>query len=388
MKAVEPVPELPRVAVVEHDPALAEQLASRLEAVPYASIGALEANVGSDELVVVVLGPSIASEDALDEVERVTRDRPHIRPVLLGPTLSAELLQRAMRAGVRDVVTTQEELPEAILRVGERLQAAFPPASAAPQPSARGRMITVFSSKGGTGKSVVACNVATLLARRTDRPVALVDADLQFGDVAVMLHLIPQRTVVDAVTAIDRLDATLLRSLLIRHEPSGVFVLPAPLEPAFADQVTSGNLARIVETLRTFCDYVVVDTPAQFNDVVLGLLDESDEVLIVAAMDIPSVKNVKLGLQTLKLLNLPMTKIKLVINRANSKVNLDLGDIEQTLGMKAACLIPSDVAVPRSVNNGTPVVLESPKSGVTRSLEHFADELVAVAHESPSRKAV
>src|SRR5205823_2851495 len=230
-----------------------------------------------------------------DEVERVTRDRPHIRPVLLGPTLSATLLQRAMRAGVRDVVTSQEELPEALLRVSERLQAAFPPPAAERQPSARGRMITVFSSKGGTGKSVVACNVATLMARRTDRPVALVDADLQFGDVAVMLHLIPQRTVVDAVTAIDRLDATLLRSLLI----------------------------------------------------------------------------------------LPMTKIKLVINRANSKVNLDLGDIEQTLGMKAACLIPSDVAVPRSVNNGTPVVLESPKSGVTRSLEHFADELVAAAHESP-----
>src|SRR5438093_670933 len=114
------------------------------------------------------------------------------------------------------------------------------------------------------------------LARKSTRPVVLVDADLQFGDIAVMLKLTPQHTVVDAVSAMQRLDAQLLQSLLVRHDSSGVLVLPAPLEPAFADQVSAADLAKIVQVLKTFASYVVIDTPAQFNDVVLNLLEASD----------------------------------------------------------------------------------------------------------------
>src|SRR5206468_4725780 len=121
----------------------------------------------------------------------------------------------------------------------------------------------------------------------------LVDADLQFGDVAVMLKLTPQHTIVEAVSAIDRLDAQLLQSLLIRHEPSGLLVLPAPLEPAFADQVSASNMNKIIGILKSFCSYVVIDTPAHFNEVVLGLLEDSDDIVLIAGMDIPNIKNVK-----------------------------------------------------------------------------------------------
>jgi pilus assembly protein CpaE len=152
-----------------------------------------------------------------------------------------------------------------------------------------------------------------------------------------------------------------------------VFVLPAPLEPAFADQIGAEEMVRIVEMLRTFADYVVVDTPAYFNDVVLGLIEVSDDVLLVAGMDIPNIKNVKIGLQTLRLLNTPMSKLRLVLNRANSKVKLDVGEVERTLQVKADSLIPSDVVVPQSVNKGSPVVLDAPKSGVARSIEQLAD---------------
>jgi pilus assembly protein CpaE len=132
-------------------------------------------------------------------------------------------------------------------------------------------------------------------------------------------------------------------------------------------------MVRIVEMLRSFAEYVVVDTPAYFNDVVLGLIEVSDEVLLVAGMDIPNIKNVKIGLQTLRLLNTPMSKLRLVLNRANSKVKLDVGEVERTLQVKADCLIPSDVVVPQSVNKGTPVVLDAPKSGVARSIDQLAD---------------
>jgi pilus assembly protein CpaE len=117
---------------------------------------------------------------------------------------------------------------------------------------------------------------------------------------------------------------------------------------------------------------VVVDTPAYFNDVVLGLIETSDDVLLVAGMDIPNIKNVKIGLQTLKLLNTPMDKLHLVLNRANSKVKLEVSEVEKTLGVKATALIPSDVVVPQSGNKGTPVLLTAPKASVSRAIEDLA----------------
>jgi pilus assembly protein CpaE len=191
-----------------------------------------------------------------------------------------------------------------------------------------------------------------------------------------MLKLAPQHTIVDAVSSIQKLDASLLQSLLVTHEGSGLLVLPAPLEPAFADQIGAEEMTRIIDLLRTFCSHVVVDTPAYFNDVVLGLIEASDDVLLVAGMDIPNIKNVKIGLQTLKLLNTPMDKLHLVLNRANSKVKLEVNEVEKTLGIKATSLVPSDVVVPQSVNKGTPVVLTAPRSGVTKSIEELASKFM------------
>ncbi len=187
------------------------------------------------------------------------------------------------------------------------------------------------------------------------------------------------------MSSIDRLDIQLLQSLLIRHEPSGVLVLPAPLEPAFADQVGSSDMLKILSILKTFCAYVVIDTPAHFNEVVLGLLEASDDIVLIAGMDIPNIKNVKLGLQTLRLLNIPVSKLKLILNRANSKAKLDVGEVERTLGIKADALIASDVAIPQSVNKGVPVLVDSPKAGVSRSFEQIA-EMFLPANVKSSRR--
>jgi pilus assembly protein CpaE len=367
------------VAVVDADQAVRSRLAMQLGdfAVPVASIEALRERLTGIPLV-AVLGPSCALPDGIIAAEKLIADRPEVGAILIAPELSTELFRQALRAGIRDVLPAPvdtSQLAEAVRRVVETLSSSRVPA---PQGYTEpvgdlGHVITVFSTKGGAGKSVIAANLAVVLARRSERPVVLVDADLQFGDIAVMLKLAPQHTIVDAVGSIDRLDASLLQNLLVKHEPSGVFVLPAPLEPAFADQIGADEMVRIVEMLRTFSDFVVVDTPAYFNDVVLGLIEVSDDVLLVAGMDIPNIKNVKIGLQTLRLLNTPMSKLRLVLNRANSKVKLDVGEVERTLQVKADCLIPSDVVVPQSVNKGAPVVLDAPKSGVARAIEQLAD---------------
>src|SRR3546814_741739 len=125
-------------------------------------------------------------------------------------------------------------------------------------------------------------------------------------------------------------------------------------------------MGKIIELLRTFAGHIVIDAPAYFNEVVLALIEESDEVLLIAGMDIPNIKNVKIGLQTMRLLNVPMSKLHLVLNRANSKVKLDVSEVERTLQIKAESLVPSDMVVPQSVNKGVPVVIDSPKSGVDR----------------------
>ena len=394
------------VAVVEaHDPTRERLVALLGDSVSsFATIEELTARLTGTVPVVVVLGPSCANADVFSIAERVVTQYPMIGTILVVDELTTSLLQQALRAGVRDVLALSGEaaaLAQSVHRVATSLEqpARFAPAvpadsdptdGATPRPdvvqpeTVDGQVLTVFSTKGGAGKSVLATSLAVHLAQRSDKPVCLVDADLQFGDVAVMLKLTPHHTIVDAVSVLDRMDSALLESLLVTHEPSGLKVMPAPLEPAFADQVGAAEMVAIVEMLRTFCSYVIVDTPAYFNDVVLGLVEVSDRVMLVAGMDIPNIKNVKIGLQTLRLLNTPMDKLLLVLNRANSKVKLDIGEVERTLQLKADALIPSDIVVPQAVNKGEPVVLHSPKSGVSKSIIQLADKFLPV--DAPRRR--
>jgi len=344
------------------------------------------------EAIVMVLGPSCAVDGTLASVERVIQAHREIGAILVAEELTTNLLQQALRSGVKDVLASPadgQQLTEAIGRVTSTLASSpSTPAGEAEifeDDGELGKVITVFSTKGGAGKSMIATNLGVTLAQRSDKPVCLVDADLQFGDIAVMLKLSPQHTIVDAVSSLDRLDASLLQNLLATHESSGLLILPAPLEPAFADQIGATEMMQIVEVLRRFCSFVVIDTPAYFNDVVLGMIEISDEVLLVAGMDIPNIKNVKIGLQTLRLLNTPMEKLHLVLNRANSKVKLDVTEVERTLQVSADILIPSDIVVPQSVNRGVPVVQSSPRSGVAKSLEDLAS-MFTPALSSKGRK--
>ena len=382
------------LAIVESDPKLRTRLNMQAgEVAPttsYPGVEALLEELRVGRPAVVIFGPGFADPDGLAQIEKVTRARPELGAILMAAELSTGLLQQALRAGVKDVLGLPSEtqvLRESVERVAETLAPVHLPPAVEGVRAERGRVITVTSTKGGAGKSVVATNLAVALAKKGEGPVVLVDADLQFGDVAVLMRLSPAHTIVDAVSNIQRLDAQFLQSLLIRHESSGLLILPAPVEPSFAERVSGADMVKIVEVLQTFCSHVVIDTPAQFNDVVLGLIEHSDDVLMVAAMDIPSIKNVKLGLQTLRLLSIPDVKLKLVLNRANSKVRLDVSEVERTLGLKADCLVPSDILVPQSVNKGTPAVLDAPKSSVAKAFEQLADLYSGVPSDVPMSKA-
>jgi pilus assembly protein CpaE len=376
-----------RVAAVEVDPRLRTKLSielAALGAVPHESIDGLLSTIEAGTATVAVLGPSLANDTGFVQIARLTRQHPEVASVLLVPELSLDLLQHALRAGVRDVVPVdadETQIRLAVERVSEVVVALTKQTvpAAAVSVARRGRVIVAFSTKGGVGKSVVATNLASALASH-GHDTCIVDADLQFGDVAVLLGIPPQHTTLDAAAAIDVADEAMMENLLAVHPPTELRVLPAPVEPSAADSISAEAMIRIVRMMRKLFDFIVVDMPPHFDDVVLALIDEADDVLLVASMDIPSIKNLKVGIQTLDLLSLAGPKLKMVLNRANAKVNLEVADVERALGLPANFKVPSDIAVPQAINRGMPVIVDRPKSQAALALSAIAE---AIAGDKP-----
>ncbi|MCK8114731.1 P-loop NTPase [Anaerosoma tenue] len=326
----------------------------------------------------LVVGPGVDLDDALVSVREIRDEGSRIGVVLAPSEVTRELLHAALRAGVDDVVPsgapsveTTSVLEEALRRARRRLGASDEP-GATPQ---KGHVVTVLSMKGGVGKTVVASNVAVALAG-LDKSVALVDLDLQFGDVGIMLGLEPVQTIVGAVQSGDRLDAEMLRGFMVEHS-SGVHALLAPTLPEDAEIVTASRIDRIIGLLVTMFDYVIIDTPPSLDEAVLTALDRSDRVVVVTMMDVASVKNSRVSLQKLRQLGYNGTLVDIMLNRADSKVFLKVEEVEHAIGMPIKYRLPSDLQVPRSVNKGVPVVLDAPRSQPARVLQETAKAIVA-----------
>lgn len=352
---------------------------------------ALQAIEGGN-LRMVILGPSYSSEEALESVKTLRYQDPSIISLVVAESVTASLLRAAMRVGVSDVLETpltEEKIEQAIVQFSsDVLHAPRAPTAASAPAGNNAQVVTVMSAKGGSGKTVTATNLAVLLTRQEGAKVCLVDADLQFGDVCLVLQLEPKFTVVNAAAELHRLDTQLIESILATHH-TGLRVLAAPLEPAFADDITTAGLLQIIELLRTMFDYVVVDTASLLDELLLSLLERSDQVLMVVDMDLPSVKNAKLALETLRLLKYPTGKIRLVLNRSNAKARLDDREIEGALKAQISARVPSDGIVAASVNEGRPVVESAPKSKVAKGFEEVCELVLgSVPKGSPSARGV
>ncbi len=339
--------------------------------------------VSSGDVRMLLIGPSYSSDEAMDEIRQLHNQDPSLVLMLVAEEVTADLLRKGMRAGVSDVLESPldeakieaavEQFAHDVLR--RKSSATVAPPRPDEERSEHGRIITISSAKGGSGKTVLATNLALVLNRFPDTKVCLVDADLQFGDVCLVLQLEPRFTMVNAAHELHHLDGELLDSLLTEH-PSGLKVLAAPLEPAFADDITTAGLMQMLDVLKENYDYVVVDTAAMLDELILSLIEKSDDVLMLVDMDLPSVKNAKLALETLRLLKFSTANVQLVMNRSNSKAKLDNKEIEGALKMEIAAAIPSDAVVAASVNEGRPVVETDPKSKVAKGFESVA-ELIA-----------
>jgi pilus assembly protein CpaE len=340
-----------------------------------------------------IVGPSLADPDALALAGTLQQGAPDVSVLLIRRQESGELLRQALRFGVKDVLSSTSDeravrsAAARALEIARTLRGRL--SGGAPTDPGEGRtpgkVVTVFSSKGGCGKTFLSTNLAVALSRG-GAEVALVDLDLHFGDVAIMLHLFPSHTIYDAAQNPSS-DALSLKSFLTHHE-AGIWALVAPTEPTIADTISPGTIGSILKLLREAFDYVVIDTPPAFSEPVLAAFDESDYLVMLATLDVPSIKNLRLTLQTMELLHFPKSRIRVVINRADSKVGLRLPDVEKLLSSPVDVTIPSSRSVPLSVNKGRPIMLEEPKGAVADAVRRVAGELTNAgqSRSQPKRK--
>jgi pilus assembly protein CpaE len=323
-----------------------------------------------DLLVIICAGES---DHALLLVDRATKERPTRPVVMLAEGAQNGYVRRVFEAGADDIVT----LPESADRiqfaltkaVARKQQASVDAGGAAP-------LVSVLGPKGGTGKTLTACNLGAALAKSGHR-VLVIDLDLQFGDVGLALGLRPEKTIADLAKAGGSLDAEKVSAYTIEHEPSGLRTLLAPTRPDQAAYVTVDFLKALYAAVRTAYDFVIVDTPPGFTPEVIASIDSSTEILMVAMLDALSLKNSKLGLETLDLMGYDSERILVVLNRSDSRVGIDGGDVAAVLGRQPDVHVPSDRDITRMVNEATPVVLAKERSDAAKAFRGLAERMLA-----------
>ena len=340
------------------------------------------------EQVLIVIGPDGPMEPALAFAEAQRLSRPALGVVLLRRRVDVTVLGSALRAGIREVVPPDDinALTQACRRsveVSHRAIGWQPTGTTA----AEGRVITVFAAKGGCGKTTMSTNLAVALAAGGRRSVCLVDLDMSFGDVAISLQLFPTRSIYDAVAMRDKVDEAGVRSLITPHSP-GLDTLLAPLDPGDAEKIPTTVISEVLGVLRRTYDFVVVDTPPDFKDSVLAALDVSDVYVLLATLDVPALKNLRITLDMLDLLGYPREHWQIVLNRSDSKVGLNLSDVEKTLKVPIAAHIPSSRAVSASINKGVPLVIEQPNHPISTAIRTLAGEMILGGTSQGTRAAL
>lgn len=324
---------------------------------------------------IILMDINMPGMDGIAATEILATEVPNTAIIIMSVQGEQEYLRRAMIAGAKNYLIkpfTGDELLRAIKEVYASEQKRKNVLNSENREPELGKVITVFSTKGGIGKTTIAANLAVALASQTGEKVGVIDADLQFGDMALFLNLLPQATIADLIKDIDNLDEALLDGYLTSFN-ANVRVLPAPFRPEQAETISGQHLTTILNAMRGMFQYIVIDTAPVFNDIMLSVLDASDQVLVISSVDLPTIKNVKLCLEIMESINYSPEKIKLVLNRANSEGGIEIREVEESLHYPFAAMLPSEgkIVVP-AVNKGIPFVISHPEAEVSQSLFDLA----------------
>ncbi|WP_338748798.1 AAA family ATPase [Janibacter alittae] len=332
----------------------------------------------------VVIGLDIGVDPACELAERLRVDRPEVGVLLLRQRIDVNVLAQALRSGIREVVQSDDQttLADAVRRSEQLTAQLVGEGAGRGDRESHGRIITVFSAKGSVGKTTLSTNIAAHLAASGARTL-LVDLDLMFGDVAISLQLVPAGTVSDLVGMRGHLDRAGLESVVATHEQTGLDVIAPSSDPADAERVPADVILELLRTARTHYTYVVVDTPPSFTEHVLTALDVSDLTLLVATLDIPAVKNLRLAINTLDTLGASKDSRVIVLNRSGIKVGLDVDEVETALKQSVSVSIPNDLGVPKAANRGYPIVVQDQRNPAAVAMRELADQEVRARFGEP-----
>jgi pilus assembly protein CpaE len=331
----------------------------------------------------VVVGCSEAHDQALEVITAASAQRADRPVVVLYHGTANGFLQQAFEAGADDLV----ELPQSAAQLGFALEKALARRRGAVAGAAQGEMITVLGPKGGTGKTITSSNLSVALALE-GKSTVLVDLDLQFGDVGLALGLEPNKTIYDLAVSGGTLDGDKIEGFLSQH-PSGARALLAPLRPDQAAAIGTPFLREVFEILRSRFDFVLVDTPPAFTAEVIAAVDVSTHLCVVGMLDALSLKDTKIGLETLEQMGYDPNAVTFVLNRADSDVGIAASDVQELLGREPDLTVGSDRAIPRALTSGQPIVVAEPKSKAARSYTSLAERyLSATARSAETASAI
>jgi pilus assembly protein CpaE len=345
-----------------------------------AGLAGSEIQPGAD---LVIVGCSQAHDQALEVISAATAQRADRPVVVLYEGNPNGFLELAFEAGADDLVS----MPQSAGQLGFALEKALARRRGTGATVTEGAMITVLGPKGGTGKTVTSSNLAVALAL-AGKSAVLVDLDLQFGDVGLALGLTPTRTIYDLAVSGGSLDAEKIDGFLAQHD-SGTRALLAPLRPDQAAAIGTPFLREVFEILRSRYDFLLVDTPPAFTPEVIAAVDASTHLCVVGMLDALSLKDTKLGLETLEQMGYDPKAVTLVLNRADSDVGITQSDVEQLLGRAPDVLVGSDRAIPRALTNGQPITVADPRSKAARSYAALAERyLVTTGRQAEAAPAL
>ena len=327
---------------------------------------------------VVLMDINMPDIDGISATESIRQKSPQVQVIILSVQNDQNYMRRAMLAGARDFLTKPpigDELISAIRRAGEMSRSerskiaqarVASPVSGAGQIAgtgmvglSQGKIVTIYSPKGGTGCTTIAVNLAIAL-HNEDTRVVLVDGNLQFGDVAIFVNEQGKNTILDIAPRVDELDPDIVQSIMIKHEPSGIHILAAPQRPELAEKVSAGQFSKVLEYLKQLYAYVVVDTVPVLTDITLAAIDASDSIVLISTQDIPAIKNTRLFLDLSETLGVPRERIIFVMNRFDKRIAITPERIGENLKQEVKVVIPLDerVVIP-AVNRGIPFMLDN-----------------------------
>lgn len=321
---------------------------------------------------------------ALQTIEQLANAAPGAPTIVYSSLSDAQSVRRAMIAGARDYIIKPlkpEDLGRAVYGVLEQEERKRLRADGqSTEVSARGTVVTIFGAKGGIGKTTISTNLAVTLAKMTGANVCLLDMDTRFGDVAIMMDVAVEASIADVARKIDEIDRDKIRDYLVKHH-SGVSILPAPLHPTEWRNMTPQHIEKIVELLAQTHDYVVIDTPGTFNELIATTLELANLILLITSMDIASIKDTALALEMLRAAGVSEDKVKLVINHSTAANSLREEDVSRVLEYEVFWRIPHDLSVSSSTQLGQPIVTAKPYARVSRSMIDLAHALTGTRQE-------